>query len=383
MARQQIFSDFDDSTRLGRELIAKLHEKYVPACEKYGESEQAALALYFLPHGSKKAVLEPTRPRVVKWYCPFADQRIFPSGHRYCINVYTGCEYGCVYCYANGYLAETKPKAKEHFRRDLLRDLDDLDRFDVPSAPVHLSNSTEALQPIETVRRDTLFTLQNLSERRHRFTSVTFLTKNPAMLLEDDYLKTLQKLNRLKSDHPKCDFFCQSDTPPLRVECSLAFYREEARKLFDSRAPSVAKRMEAIRELCREGIPVTVRIDPLFPRNPLPGGLMMKDFDFFDFQSETDLNTLVDFCAEAGVRRMVYSVAKITKPRFGALPESMQKLRRIYEHLAGTPRLEFRGGSWRLPFSIGEEFIVRPLRFRCEEKELPLFACKENLLGTP
>ncbi|MCL2118121.1 MAG: hypothetical protein FWH27_06795 [Planctomycetaceae bacterium] len=46
-----------------------------------------------------------TRPRVVKWYCPFADQAVFPSGVRDSINVYCGCEHGCHYCYVQGYSA--------------------------------------------------------------------------------------------------------------------------------------------------------------------------------------------------------------------------------------------------------------------------------------
>lgn len=74
----------------GLSLAQRVHPKYRPVFEKLSEADQAAVALYFLPHSSKKDVLEVTRPRVVKWYCPFADQREFPSGHghRYFINVY-------------------------------------------------------------------------------------------------------------------------------------------------------------------------------------------------------------------------------------------------------------------------------------------------------
>ena len=89
---------------LGLSLARRVNSKYQPVFEKLSDRDSAALAFYFLPHGSKKDVLEVTRPRVIKWYCPFADQRKFPSGHRYCINVYTGCEHKCQYCYAAGYV---------------------------------------------------------------------------------------------------------------------------------------------------------------------------------------------------------------------------------------------------------------------------------------
>ena len=116
----------------GLSLAQRVHPKYRPVFDKLPDRDRAALALYFLPHGSKKDILEVTRPHVLKWYCPFADQRQFPSGHRYSINVYTGCEHRCEYCYAGGYVAG-QPHCKDGFRRDFEKDLDDLDEYDVPA----------------------------------------------------------------------------------------------------------------------------------------------------------------------------------------------------------------------------------------------------------
>jgi hypothetical protein len=75
-------------------LVPQIDEKFRPVWEGLTPQHQAALALFFLPHRSSKDVLAPTRPRVIKWYCPFAGQKVFPSGHRYCINDYTGCVHG-------------------------------------------------------------------------------------------------------------------------------------------------------------------------------------------------------------------------------------------------------------------------------------------------
>jgi hypothetical protein len=136
-------------------LAQRVHPKYQPVFEKLGEADRAAVAFYFLPHASEKDVLEVTRPRVIKWYCPFADQREFPSGHRYCINVYTGCEHHCQYCYVAGYSA-AQPNCKNRFRHDLCRDLEALEAHNVPPAPVHLSNSTDPLQPLEEQHREIL-----------------------------------------------------------------------------------------------------------------------------------------------------------------------------------------------------------------------------------
>jgi DNA repair photolyase len=367
---------------LGLSLARRVHEKYRPVFENLPERDRAALAFYFLPHGSKKDVLEVTRPRVVKWYCPFADQRKFPSGHRYCINVYTGCEHQCQYCYAAGYVAEGA-NCKSNFRADLIKDMDALDEYDVCPAPVHVSNSTDPLQPLEQRHRHTLFVLEKLVERRLRFTTVTLLTKNPAVLTEAPYVRVLHRLNVLPPDHPRNQWFQSHRHPPLRIECSLAFFNDRHRQLLDPVAPDVRSRMSAIQFLRKENLPVYIRIDPLFPRDPLLNGKAMADFDLPDVQSLDDLKALLQFSREIGVGGTIYSVAKITRPRQGRLPPVMEKMKRVYEHLAQNQSLTFRGGSWRLPDAVAKELVIQPCLDVCRQHEMDAKACMINLISTP
>ena len=128
--------------------LSRIDPRYRQVWERHPVADQIALANYFLPHRSGKPVLAPTRARVIKWYCPFAAQNAFPSGHRYCLNVYTGCTHGCLYCYAAGY-QPAGAAIKDNFEHLLAKDLHDLDGFGVPPAPVHLSNSTDPFQPLE------------------------------------------------------------------------------------------------------------------------------------------------------------------------------------------------------------------------------------------
>jgi DNA repair photolyase len=367
---------------LGLSLARCVNPKYQPVFEKLPDRDRAALAFYFLPHGSKKDVLEVTRPHVIKWYCPFADQRKFPSGHRYCINVYTGCEHRCQYCYAAGYVSE-QVSCKGNFRAELVKDLDALDEYDVPAAPVHVSNSTDPLQSLELQHRHTLFVLENLAKRRHRFTTVTLLSKNPAILMEEKYVQVLQYLNTLPADHPRTQWFKNHGHPPLRIECSLAFFNDRHRQLFDPAAPDVASRMEAMRFLRKENLPVYMRIDPLFPHNPLLNGKAMIDFDLPDVQPISDLEALIHFCREIGVGGVVYSVAKITRPRQGHLSTVMEKMKKVYEHLAQNQALVFRGGSWRLPDFIAKELVMNPFLNLCHQHAIDAKACMINLISTP
>jgi len=374
-------------TFLVASLLARLDPKYAPAFARLAEEERHKAALYFLPHASAKEIITVTRPRIIKWYCPFADQSAFPSGVRYSINVYSGCEHGCQYCYVQGYsTAKTTDglaKCKDNFRQQLLKDLADIEKYDVPCTPAHLSNSTDAFGAIENQFQNSLFVLEKLLEYRHRFSTVTILTKNPATLLRSDYLNVLLALCRLHPSHPRYKYFQDNDLRPLWLEVSLAFWNDKSRELLEPGAPSVASRLEAVAQLQHAGVPIALRIDPLFPRNPLPMGKMMSDFDLFDIQSHDDLHNLVSFCKQYTIRKVVYSPLKITNPRVGRLPLLMQQLRRVYEHLAGNRPLDFRGGSWRLPNDVAQSALFAPLLQLCEAAGVTAKGCKENLIATP
>lgn len=353
---------------LGERLFSQLDEKYRAAFEVFSDDDRAKLALYFLPHGSKKETLSVSRPRVLKWYGPFADQRVFPSGARYSLNVYTGCEHACRYCYVNGYSLGEAAKCKSNFRADLLKDLEEIEKFDLPPIPLHLSNSTDAFQPIETEIGNTLFALQQFAKYRKRFSRITILTKNPAIPAREEYLYALKSLLAGKNE-----------VPLLIIECSLAFWNDHARKTFDPAAPDVESRKNAMRTLSEAGIPVSLRIDPLFPRNPLSGGKTMADFGLEDVQPLADLESLVTFAEEIGAYRVIYSILKITKPRFGPLSDEMQQLLTLYRHLAGEKQVPFRGNSWRIP---DPEAILRPFLEICDRYGMTAKACKDNLLET-
>jgi len=374
-------------TSLAESLLARLDPKYAPAFKRLSVEEQHKTVLYFLPHTSAKEILPVTRPRMIKWYCPFADQSAFPSGVRYSINVYNGCEHACQYCYVQGYSTsqtiEGTAKCKDNFRHQLLKDLTDIEKYDVPCTPAHLSNSTDAFGAIENQFQNSLFVLEQLQKYRHRFSTITILTKNPATLLHSTYLDTLLALCRLQYSHPRYKHFQDNDLRPLWLEVSLAFWNDKSRALLEPGAPSVASRLEAVAQLQDAGVPIALRIDPLFPREPLPMGKTMNDFELFDIQSHNDLQNLVSFCKKHQIRKIVYSPLKITNPRVGRLPSLMLQLRRVYEHLSGNCPLEFRGGSWRLPHDVAQTALFAPLLQLCETAGVTAKGCKENLIATP
>ncbi|MBL7107533.1 MAG: hypothetical protein ISS77_08015 [Phycisphaerae bacterium] len=373
---------FDIDTKDGLELAAKVDAKYKPVFDKFSPDQRAAIALYFLPHKSQKDILGVTRPRVVKWYCPFANQIDFPSGHRYCINVYAGCSHKCKYCYAQGYEPD-QARCKDNFKKKLLKDLAEIEEFNLSAAPVHLSNSTDPLQAIEQQQKLTLYTLKQLLRYRRYFTSVVILTKNPSTLLEPEYLTVIKDLAKLPEDHSRKSSFDNNSKPTLRIEASLAFSDQDNADFYDPDAPSIANRMKALKQLRQNDITVVLRIDPLLPRNPLPSGKLLSDFQLPDAQNLTAMKELVKFAAENGMLHIVYSVAKIIAPRYKPIPEAMQQLKGVYEYLTKPDKLIFRGGSWRLPQIVAHEQIVKPFLKICDSFSMKAYFCKQNLLLTP
>ena len=405
---------FSSNIDEGLSLAQRIDPKYAPAWANKSPRAQAAMALYFLPHASRKPTLCPTRPRVVKWYCPFASQRHFPSGHRYCLNVYTGCSHACEYCYAAAY-EPAAANVKQDFERSLEKDLADLERFDVPPAPIHLSNSTDPFQPLESAAGHTRLALQRILDHRSRFTTVVVLTKNPRLTVElgcDDLFRKLDA-------HP-----LHSSRPGFLIEVSLAFWRDEARQTYDPGAPSVENRIEGLRRLRRAGVNVVLRIDPLFPRGEergagvspalcAPLGWPLEDVNSSSPdagrmpathagetpatrgtpatrlptpQTLDDLERLVAFAKEVGVQHVVYSTAKIVQPRTRPLSPTMQHMRALYESIARQSqppeRLTFRGGSWRLP-PAAQSTITAPLLDLCRRHGVIAKCCWQNLIETP
>ena len=109
----------------------------------------------------------------------------------------------------------------------------------------------------------------------------------------------------------------------------------------------------------------------------------MSKFGLSDVQPMTDLEELIQFAKDVGVLHIVYSIAKITRPRFGEIAPEMSKMKQVYEHLACGQPLTFRGGSWRLPQEVAEQFVDSPFLDLCKQYEIEAKVCKKNLISTP
>jgi DNA repair photolyase len=274
---------------------------------------------------------------------------------------------------------------KRDFGKLLQKDMEDLERFDVPPAPIHLSNSTDPFQPLEAVAGHARMALREILRHRSRFTSVVVLTRNPRLAVDLECLEVFDKLAEPVSSQQGPSQPNAPDHPAFCMEVSVAFWREEARKVYDPDAPSIQDRLDGIRRLRQAGVSVTLRIDPLFPRLPHMANkkaVTYQDLGLPPPQTLDDLERLVAFGREVGVHHVVYSPARIVQPRGRSLSSVMRQMRSLYESAASPERLTFRGGSWRLPSAI-QSATTDPLLELCRRYDLPAKCCKQNLIETP
>ncbi|MFM5908649.1 MAG: PA0069 family radical SAM protein [Novosphingobium sp.] len=167
------------------------------------------------------------------------------------INAYRGCEHGCIYCFArptHAYLDlspgldfESRLFAKPHAAR-LLRQ--ELARPGYRPAPIAMGTNTDPYQPIEARYRITRQILEICLETRH---PVTITTKSARVLNDIDLLAELAKANL------------------VAVGISVTSLDPRLSGLLEPRASAPEKRMSALGELVRAGVPAHIAIAPVIP----------------------------------------------------------------------------------------------------------------------
>ncbi len=167
------------------------------------------------------------------------------------INPYRGCEHGCVYCFArptHAYLGlspgldfETRLFSKPDAAR-LLRE--ELRRPGYRCATLALGANTDPYQPIERRLGITRSVLEVLAEHRH---PVSVVTKSDLVLRDADLLGEMAR-QRLAV-----------------VMISITTLDRRLARAMEARAPTPARRLEAIRALSQAGIPAGVLSSPMIP----------------------------------------------------------------------------------------------------------------------
>jgi len=167
------------------------------------------------------------------------------------VNPYRGCEHGCIYCFArpsHGYMNlssgvdfETKLFAKPDAATLLQTEIS---KRNYVCRPIAFGTNTDPYQPIEKRLQITRSIIKMLSEYCHPFT----ITTKSALITRDIDILTPMATRRMTC-----------------VGISITSLDHTLSRRMEPRASSPAKRLQAIEELSKAGIPVVLQLAPVIP----------------------------------------------------------------------------------------------------------------------
>src|ERR1700736_5207211 len=167
------------------------------------------------------------------------------------INPYRGCEHGCIYCFArptHAYLGLSpgldfesklymKPDAPELLEREL-------SAASYTPRTIAIGTNTDPYQPIERRYQIMRRILEVLERSGH---PVGIVTKSNLVTRDIDILSRM------------------ASRKLVRVGISVTSLDAKLARVMEPRAPTPARRLEALRELASAGIPTTVMAAPIIP----------------------------------------------------------------------------------------------------------------------
>lgn len=277
--------------------------------------------------------------RAIKPFDPWGNP-LCTCPPKYGLNPYTGCGHGCLYCYITSYIPDAfRPRPKEGLIEAVKRDLEKIPR----GAVVALSNSSDPYTPPEAKLELTRAVLSLLLERGYK---VLIVTKSPLVLRDMDLLKWDR----------------------AAVQITITTLREELAARLEPNAPRPAGRLEAVRRLAAEGIPVTVRLDPLIPG-------LNDDLE--------NIEEVISAAARAGAKQIVASTYKAKRDNLArlvkAFPDKVEYWKRLY-----LQEGQYFHGQWYAPREYRQKVLAAAAQ-TARKYGLQFTICREEFtdLNTP
>lgn len=242
---------------------------------------------------------------------------------KYSFNPYTGCSHACVYCYISSYIPDPfHARLKKDLFRRVKREIKKIDK----NIYISMSNSSDPYTPEE---RELQATRKCLKIFRDNDIKLLVITKSDMVKRDVDILSEMH----------------------ASVSITLTSLNDEKIALLERKAPPPSRRLEAIEEIHRNGIPCSIRIDPIIP------GV-----------NEDEIEDIVDEVS----RYCSHVVTSTVKPR----RNSIKKLISVVPDLKKF-RWEKIGNSFYLPKEIRFSLIEKVER-RAYRNGLSFATCREG-----
>lgn len=238
--------------------------------------------------------------------------------YRWSVNPYRGCQHGCAYCYARRTHEYLDLGAGTDFENTIIvktnvpeRLAAELDRPRWRRERIAIAGVTDPYQPLEARYRLTRRCLEVCVARGN---PVGVTTKS-ALVTRD--IDLLVELDRRSAAH---------------VFISLTFVDNAVARLLEPGTPTVARRLEAVRQLAAAGVPVGVLLAPIIP------GL-----------NDRDIPTLLTWAADCGATAASYGPVRLPG---NVAPVFLARLKAAFPEAAGRVEArirDLRGGKLNDP----------------------------------
>jgi DNA repair photolyase len=245
-------------------------------------------------------------------------------------NPYTGCDHGCLYCYATSYIQNHQTlRTKKNLLPTLRRELSKLD-----GEILAMSSSSDPYPTEEANRGITRQCLKVISQSNCR---LQVFTKSDIVARDADLLAEI----------------------PSTVAITITTDDDALAAVIEPKAPPPSQRLKAIQTLTAQGIPVIARIDPIIPTlNDNP-------------------TQLIQTLAALGVKHITSSTYKVKPDNWTrlteALPETAEKLHPLYYQQG-----EMQAGNRLLPKELRFK-ILKQIRNLADAHGMRFGVCREGL----
>lgn len=168
------------------------------------------------------------------------------GSYDYTLNPYSGCAFGCSYCYAASF-APTRDKRENwgswvDVKENALELLKKKRKRPLIDQTIYISSVTDPYQPIERKLQLTRGVLQELLD--YHSVKVVIQTRSPIVTRDIDLLTRFTY---------------------ARVNVTITTDDDEVRRAFEPRCPSIQQRMDAVQQVAAAGIFTAVTMAPLLP----------------------------------------------------------------------------------------------------------------------
>ncbi|MFX1377359.1 MAG: radical SAM protein [Promethearchaeota archaeon] len=186
----------------------------------------------------------------------------------YVINPYTGCQHGCIYCYAEFMIRFTDHKGDKwgQFLDIKMFDLTKIKPERYNGKKILLSSVTDPYLPLEKKYQNTRKILEKLSNTNAK---ISILTKSKLVCRDIDLFKKFKN---------------------IEVGISISTLNEDFARVMERSASKPLERLDAIKTISEAAIPTYVFISPYFPEITDFKAIIERSENFTDRFSFENLN---------------------------------------------------------------------------------------------